>query len=84
MGDPAVLARLASDVEVLSESDAQAYLESDDGNYELDRELLWPKFNGIEEVPFFLIDDERFHLSGAASEHEWLRTFDQLKIVNRL
>lgn len=73
----------------MSESDARAFLDSDEGNYELDQQLEVAKRFGIEvgpllsdastwltrpqSVPFFTVDDERFHFSEAASTKEWFK-----------
>lgn len=48
VADPAVLAQIADELQVMSKSEASAFLASDEGNEELDRDLEMTRHLGIE------------------------------------
>ncbi|KAH8923653.1 thioredoxin-like protein [Atractiella rhizophila] len=81
VADTEIITKFVTEIGAMTEEECRAFLKSDEGNYELDKALQKNKHWGIEEVPFYTLVDEQWHVKGSSSKFEWLRVFEQINSV---
>ncbi|KAL7005160.1 hypothetical protein EMMF5_005269 [Cystobasidiomycetes sp. EMM_F5] len=78
VGDPEELARIAaSESGFVSYKEALAFIESDEGEYELDKALQKAKHWGIDQVPTYILDSTDAFRE-AISPEQWFKHLDVL------
>ncbi|CEH16661.1 Thioredoxin-like fold [Ceraceosorus bombacis] len=66
-----------------SVQEAKKWLESDAGDSELAQALVVAQMNGVQSVPFFVIQDGSDHLNGSGSYEEFMKMFDMAAALHR-
>ncbi|PWN44824.1 hypothetical protein IE81DRAFT_320789 [Ceraceosorus guamensis] len=66
-----------------SVQEAKNWLESDAGDSELAQALMVAQMNGVQSVPFFVIQDGSDHLNGSGSYDEFMKMFDMAAALHR-
>lgn len=76
LSDHAVLARAAVDLGVFpDESASKAFLASDDHEDTLRFKLQQAEMNGVQSVPFYIVNDGADHLSETGDRETFMRMF---------
>ncbi|TKY87374.1 hypothetical protein EX895_004051 [Sporisorium graminicola] len=74
MSDNTYLATVAKDVGLFDSEEAAAkWLESDDLEYELGNKLQQADMNGVQSIPFYIVNDGADHMSETGSHESFLK-----------
>ncbi|KAJ9477954.1 DSBA domain-containing protein [Pseudozyma hubeiensis] len=74
MSDNKYLAGVAKDFDLFdSEDAAQKWLDSDDLEYELGHKLQQADMNGVQSIPFYIVNDGADHMSETGSHDSFLK-----------
>ncbi|PWY98559.1 hypothetical protein BCV70DRAFT_212899 [Testicularia cyperi] len=76
MSDNTYLANLATELEMFASlDDAKKWIDGDDGEFELGNKLLQAEMNGVQSIPFYIVNDGADHMSETGSHESFLKMF---------
>ncbi|CAO1639139.1 unnamed protein product [Sympodiomycopsis kandeliae] len=79
-----VLAKAAVDVGIFkTDQEAKEFLNSDEQDDTVRFKLQQSEMNGVQSVPFYIVNDGMDHLSSTGSNEEFMRMFDMAAALHR-